>query len=320
MSNIQFFQFQKSEVRFVGTPEVPEWVAADVVAVLNPEVESRRRNDYLRGIPAEWRGTQKVRTPSGEQSMVTLHEPGLYWLIARSKSPLAVPFQKWVFEEVLPTIRKTGSYSLPSDTSPVESDRLLDDSGASRLARLEQQIEAGFAKIEAGQRDIWLAVSQIRRERLWNIGGFRSFKEYTLYRWGYRESYAHEIAKAGEQVATLISAGIPDEWLPSSIAQMRPLAQLDEDELLRLWHRVPEEIGSPDRLTAKSIQEVIEPRALPSESSFNKCQISAFIDPEIKRLLEEQAQIEGRSFSNMVSYCLEEGLYRIIERKGADRQ
>ncbi|MBP0011679.1 MAG: hypothetical protein J7525_00935, partial [Roseofilum sp. SID3] len=54
--------------------------------------------------------------------MVTLFEPGLYHLIARSKSPLAVPFEKWVFEEVLPSIRKSGSYSV-SQSSPVEEKR-----------------------------------------------------------------------------------------------------------------------------------------------------------------------------------------------------
>jgi prophage antirepressor-like protein len=35
----------------------------------------------------------------------------MYFLIARSNSPVAIPFQKWAFEEVLPTIRKTGYYA-----------------------------------------------------------------------------------------------------------------------------------------------------------------------------------------------------------------
>lgn len=112
MSEMEPFQFEGQEVRFVGTPEDPEWVGADVVAVLYPEVDAKNRTTYLRGIPQEWKGLQKVQTLGGEQDMVTVYEPGLYALIARSNSPKAVPFQKWVYEEVLPSIRKTGSYSL----------------------------------------------------------------------------------------------------------------------------------------------------------------------------------------------------------------
>lgn len=105
------FKFNEYEIRFFGTPEEPEWVGADVVAVLYPDADSKNRSTYLRGIPPEWKGLQKVQTPGGSQDMVTVFEPGLYALIARSNSSLAVPFQKWVYEEVLPSIRQTGSYS-----------------------------------------------------------------------------------------------------------------------------------------------------------------------------------------------------------------
>lgn len=46
--------------------------------------------------------------------MATLRESGLYWLILRSDKPLAEPFQRWVCEEVLPQIRKTGAYAVPA--------------------------------------------------------------------------------------------------------------------------------------------------------------------------------------------------------------
>jgi len=113
MSEIQPFRFDGLEIRFVGTVETPEWVGSDIVAILYPEVESKNRSSYLRSIPSEWKGLQKVQTLGGLQDMVTVYESGLYALIARSNSPLAVPFQKWVYEEVLPSIRKTGSYSIP---------------------------------------------------------------------------------------------------------------------------------------------------------------------------------------------------------------
>jgi prophage antirepressor-like protein len=44
-----------------------------------------------------------------------ISESGLYSLIMRSRKPVAKPFQKWVTKEVLPSIRKTGSYSLQKE-------------------------------------------------------------------------------------------------------------------------------------------------------------------------------------------------------------
>lgn len=109
---LQPFQFEGLEVRFVGTIEVPEWVAADIVAVLYPEAVRSSYGKYLDSVPDEWKGKKRILTPGGEQEFNTLFEPGFYALIARSNSPKAVPFQKWVYEDVLPSIRKTGSYSL----------------------------------------------------------------------------------------------------------------------------------------------------------------------------------------------------------------
>ena len=113
-NQIQPFDFEGDEVRFVGTAEAPEWVAADIVAILYPEADSRNYSNYLAKVAEPWKGHKPVMTPGGEQSMSTVFEPGLYALISRSNSPKAIPFQKWVFEEVLPSIRKTGSYSITS--------------------------------------------------------------------------------------------------------------------------------------------------------------------------------------------------------------
>jgi prophage antirepressor-like protein len=48
---------------------------------------------------------------------ILLYDPGLYQLIFNSRLPLAEEFQDWVFRDVLPSIRKTGSYSLPKQRS-----------------------------------------------------------------------------------------------------------------------------------------------------------------------------------------------------------
>ncbi|CAB4031796.1 Hypothetical predicted protein [Paramuricea clavata] len=53
----------------------------------------------------------------GHPNYVFLREPGLYQLIFNSRLPIAENFQNWVFNEVLPSIRKTGSYTLPDRRS-----------------------------------------------------------------------------------------------------------------------------------------------------------------------------------------------------------
>lgn len=53
-----------------------------------------------------------IHTLGGEQDMLTITEQGLYFFLGRSDKPKALPFQKWVAGEVLPSIRKTGRYEV----------------------------------------------------------------------------------------------------------------------------------------------------------------------------------------------------------------
>ena len=59
------------------------------------------------------RGMNEMDTPSGKQNLVIINESGLYALIFGSKLESAKRFKHWVTSEVLPTIRKTGSYQKP---------------------------------------------------------------------------------------------------------------------------------------------------------------------------------------------------------------
>ena len=137
MADIQLFNFEGNAVRFVGTAEVPEWVGTDVVKVLHPNVRKESVNKYLAKVPEDWRGKKQILTPGGNQGMTTLYEPGLYFLLARSDSEIAVPFQRWLFEEVLPSIRQHGSYSMGmfgrvETVTPAWAQDLLDHQGPNR--------------------------------------------------------------------------------------------------------------------------------------------------------------------------------------------
>jgi prophage antirepressor-like protein len=100
----------QAKVRVVGSPESPEWVAADVCAVLG----IRDTSMALRDFGDDEKGTSSVGTPGGIQEVLTVREPGLYRLIFKSRKAEAERFRRWVCHEVLPAIRRTGTYSLPS--------------------------------------------------------------------------------------------------------------------------------------------------------------------------------------------------------------
>jgi len=83
------------------------FVAKDVCDVL----ELSKNRDAVARLDVDERGSVLVDTPGGKQEMTTINESGLYALIIRSNKPIARKFRKWVTGEVLPAIRKYGTYS-----------------------------------------------------------------------------------------------------------------------------------------------------------------------------------------------------------------
>ena len=105
------------EIRVIMKDGEPHFVAADVCRILdlgNPSQALTRLDDDEKGITT-------IDTPGGEQSMLIVTEPGLYHLIFTSRKPEAHMFRRWVYHEVLLSIRKTGSYSIAPDKTTSES-------------------------------------------------------------------------------------------------------------------------------------------------------------------------------------------------------
>lgn len=113
MSDFIPFEFEGSEVRFVGTADNPEWVAIDIAEVL--ELQNIRQN--LQDFDDDEKGVCTIYTLGGEQELATVKESGLYRLIFKSRKLVAKRFQKWVTGVVLPSIRKTGMYSIQQQSS-----------------------------------------------------------------------------------------------------------------------------------------------------------------------------------------------------------
>ena len=110
------FAFDENLVRTIVDEAGNFWfVAKDVCRVL--EIEFYR--DATARLDDDERGSVLVDTLGGKQEMSTISESGLYALVFRSRKPQARAFSKWVRAEVLPSLRKTGSYAMPG--APRES-------------------------------------------------------------------------------------------------------------------------------------------------------------------------------------------------------
>ena len=102
------FQFGLFEVRTVVIDGEPWFVAGDVCECLG----LNDHNQSTRYLDDDEKGMFSLQTPGGIQRNVCVNEPGLYSLILRSRKTEAKRFKRWVTHEVLPTIRKTGQYSV----------------------------------------------------------------------------------------------------------------------------------------------------------------------------------------------------------------
>lgn len=92
---LRSFAFEgRTPVRTViGDDGEPRWVAKDVALALGYKIPSGAGKIIVH-VPEEWRGVDRIPTPSGEQEMAVLSEQGLYFFLGRSDKPKALPFQK----------------------------------------------------------------------------------------------------------------------------------------------------------------------------------------------------------------------------------
>lgn len=101
------FRFEDRQIRTIVLDDQPWFVAADVSsALLYSEAK-----DMTRNLDDDEKGRQIVPTLGGEQEMLVINESGLYSAILRSRKAEAKRFKKWITSEVLPSIRKHGSYA-----------------------------------------------------------------------------------------------------------------------------------------------------------------------------------------------------------------
>jgi anti-repressor protein len=109
MNDLQAFQSSEfgtlDVVMISGKPFFPGTQCARILGYANPQKAIR---DHCKGV-----NETVTPTKGGNQTIKIISEGDLYRLIARSNLPSAIRFERWVFDEVLPSIRQVGLYATP---------------------------------------------------------------------------------------------------------------------------------------------------------------------------------------------------------------
>ena len=112
MSDIQVYSNNDFCVRTTVDADGTVWFVGKDIADALEYAESSNPARLFANVPDTWKGVKPFHTLGGEQNTLCLTEQGLYFFLGRSDKPKALPYQMWIAGDVVPSIRKTGSYSI----------------------------------------------------------------------------------------------------------------------------------------------------------------------------------------------------------------
>lgn len=186
MNELQLFNFENNQVRTLLINDEPWFVGKDVADILGYQNGSR---DINRHVHEEDRQNYQNGTFDSPRGMTIINESGLYALIFGSKLAEAKRFKHWVTSEVLPQIRKTGSYASPQLTGEELMAKALIEAN-SVLARQSKQLEEQKPKVLFADSVIASKGSILVRElaKLIKQNGY-DIGEKKLYKWLREKGY-----------------------------------------------------------------------------------------------------------------------------------
>lgn len=196
--------FENTEFGSVRTLVIngePYFVGKDVAKILG---YSNPRKALIDHVDSDDKGVTKCDTLGGTQEMTVINESGLYSLILSSKLPKAKEFKRWVTSEVLPSIRKTGSYSIQQKVDSY----MIEDSIARAKRWIEEEEERRTLKltVEHQKPMVMLAEERIDKKGCYSLTDVTKslhFKRGQITRWAKAQGFIHktltEVNNKGEE-------------------------------------------------------------------------------------------------------------------------
>lgn len=193
MNDLKVWNYEDSKVRTVEIDGKIWFVAKDVASVLN---YSNPRDAVSRHVDEEDKGVVKHDTLGGVQNLAIINESGVYALIFGSKLPTAKKFKRWVTSEVLPSIRKNGSYSIDTALTPelqvlIQHERMMQEQ--------KKQLDAVQNKVEAIQEIFTLTPENWKKDIRVAVGSLsvKISGDYSMMQELYEQIYALLEDRAG---------------------------------------------------------------------------------------------------------------------------
>lgn len=122
MNALSTFNFDNQQVRTVLKNDEVWFVASDVCEAL----DILNASQLVSRLDEDERDICTVYTLRGNQELLSINESGLYSLVLTSRKPEARRFKRWITHEVLPSIRKTGSYGSFDNLSDEEMLKMIE--------------------------------------------------------------------------------------------------------------------------------------------------------------------------------------------------
>lgn len=127
-------RFEEHRVRMILIKGEPWWVGKEVCVALT----IKNASDAVSRLDDDEKSVVGISDPHGREQMTTVvNEAGLWSLVLSSTKPDAKRFKRWLTHEVLPSIRKTGTYSLPKLTRLDKVQRRLKSDRRTAEKRIE---------------------------------------------------------------------------------------------------------------------------------------------------------------------------------------
>lgn len=212
MSNLSTFNFNDNQVRTILIGGEPWFAASDITSILEltnttMAVQSLDADEYRvigRGEMASLTLSSTEGQKGGAQSMTLVNESGLYSLVMRSRKPEAKAFRKWVTSEVLPSIRKTGSYDINS--RPLTQAEIILASAQQLVAheRTIREHDSRIEVLESENKEKDRIIASMKEE----LKEFRDEDEYytakaAMKMYGYTQISEPEASAVGRKLSSL---------------------------------------------------------------------------------------------------------------------